>query len=92
VVCVVTLFRLLEPPQTEPGIYSLVRGFEQHEIVSVVNESPVIASAAAESVLEEKFPVESLGVDPSIYSSESEIFALLGENEAELVITQLQKQ
>lgn len=91
-VCVVTLFRLLEPPQSHPGIYSLVRGFEQHEIVSVVDESPVIAAAAAESVLEEKFPVESLGFDPSIYSSESEIFALLEDNDAELVIAQLQQQ
>ncbi len=92
VVCVITLFRLFEPPQSQPGIYSLVRGFEEHEIVSVVDESSVIAAAAAESVLEQKFPVESLGVDPSVYSSESEIFALLEENEAELVIAQLQQQ
>lgn len=88
----ILLFRALGPASPESTIYSLVKDVDQSEIVTLIEETSTFTERTTEHLLETKLPRESFGIDASTYQSESEMLALLDDDEAELVVEQLQQR
>jgi anti-sigma-K factor RskA len=88
----ILLFRALGPASPESTIYSLVKDVDQSEIVTLIEETSTFTEQTTEHLLGSKLHRESFGIDPSNYQSESEMLALLDDDEAELVVEQLQQR
>lgn len=89
---VVILFRAFDPATSDTTIYSLVKDVEQNEINTLIEESTTFSEGTTDHLLVSKLHRESFGIDPSSYQSESDMLALLEDDEAELVVEQLQQQ
>lgn len=91
VIAIVGLYRSFSPEMTPSTIYSLVHEIEQNEISAFMDEASTISSNTSENIFVAKLPNELLGVDPSNYQTENEVFALLEDQEAELVVDRIQR-
>ncbi|MBP6673534.1 MAG: hypothetical protein KA247_10315 [Bacteroidetes bacterium] len=88
----ILLFRAFDPAPSEMTIYALVKDVEQNDIVSLIEETSTLTERTTDHLFETKLPRESFGIDPSNYQSESEMLALLEDDEAEMVVEQLQQR
>lgn len=90
VVALIGMYRSFKPEIDRSAIYAVVNEFEQNDIPSIVDESTVLAVNSSENNFEVSLPKELLGIDPSNYQTEGEVFAMLGDTEAEQVVERLQ--
>ena len=91
VVAMAGLYRSFSPETAPSTIYTLVNEIEQNEISAFINEASPISSSTSENIFVAKLPNELLGIDPSNYQTENEVFALLEDQEAELVVDRIQR-
>lgn len=88
----ILLFRAFDPSTPSSAIYPLMRGAENSEIVSMIEETSTFSDASEIHLLGESISRESFGLDLSNVQDAQEMIALLEEEDAELVVQQLQQR
>ncbi len=85
------LYHSFSPEVSQSSIYTLVKEFEQSEIIVAIDETSLFTANTAENIMETKLTGELFGIDPTVYQTENEVFAMLEEQDAEQVVERIQK-